>query len=310
MKLGYFADGPWAHLALDAIEAEPGLEIAYIVLRHGSGDPVLRQAAARLGVPCLVPAKANAPEVLAELASLGAELLVSMSYDQILRRPLRDLFPLGSINCHAGALPFYRGRNVLNWALINGEERIGVTVHEIDDGIDTGDLIRQDFVAVAAEDDYRSLLDKAARQCAHTLLQALRDLRDGRAVRRPQSAIHPVGFYCPLRGPGDEALDWRWESRRLHDFVRALVPPGPGARCRLDGRELAVLRTRLVAEAPAYLATPGAVVGRHAEGVTVKTGDTTIELLSVAEIGADGAPGAPFPPRFPLGSRLVAGAAA
>lgn len=307
MRIGYFADGPWAHLALEAIEAEEDLEVSYLVLRHGAADPVLGARAAALGVPCFVPPKVNDPAFVAELGALGAELLVSMSYDQILHRPLRDLFPRGAINCHAGALPFYRGRNVLNWVLINGEDRLGVTVHHIDDGIDTGDIIEQDFLPIGEEDDYASILERASACCAGTLLRALRGVRDGTARRRLQREIHPVGFYCPQRLPGDEWLDWSWESRRLHDFVRALVPPGPAARCRDKGRTLAVLKTRLIEDAPAYRAIPGAVVGRNDEGVVVKTGDSTIELLWLAGIDDDGSLGEPLRPRYRLGTRLQTG---
>jgi methionyl-tRNA formyltransferase len=288
VKIGYFADGPWAHRALDAILADGHFDVRFLVLRFASPDPVLRAAAARLERPCHIVPDVNDGQFVRTVAAADADLLVSMSFDRILGRALLAAAPLGCINCHAGALPFYRGRNVLNWALINGERSIGVTVHHVDEGIDTGDIIEQDFFEVAGEDDYASVLEKAYSQCALTLLKALHGLRNGTARRTPQSAIHPVGSYFPRRAAGDEWIDWSWPSERIHNFVRAIAPPGPGARTFLRGQCVAVLTTRLIARAPTFLATPGAVIGREPGAIWVKSGDSFLALLRLARVADAG----------------------
>lgn len=304
--IGYFADGPWAHEALRRIGLDGRFAVRFFVLRHGHADPVLRAAAEQLGVPCHVVPNVNDAGFVDTIRAHGADLFVSMSFDQILRGPIREAAPLGFINCHAGALPFYRGRNILNWALINGEERVGVTVHFVDDGIDTGDIIRQDFIAVAPADDYGSLLAKAYDACAETLTAALGDFAEGRVSRVSQQSIHPVGFYCPRRVPGDEKLDWNWPSSRVVNFVRGIALPGPGARTRLGEREIAILRAETIPDAPAYLAIPGAVVGRGPRGIVVKTGDTTVLVTSIAKIGEDGSLDEAEQPKLVVGSRFTA----
>lgn len=305
MRIGYFGDGPWSHNALDRIAARDDLEVAFIVARYQAPDPVLRDMAATLGVPFYTPTKVNAPEFLDTIRAARTDLLVSMSFDQILRADICACAPLGFINCHAGALPFYRGRNILNWVIINGEDRFGVTVHHVDQGIDTGDIIVQNFAAIGPDDTYGDILEAAYPLCGETLLEAITLLGAGTAPRRRQSDIHPRGTYFGRRGPGDEAIDWTLGSQRIHDFVRAISLPGPGARCLIDGRPVAILRTRRIPDAPAYIATCGEVVGRHAEGVVVKTGDTTLDVLSIAVVREDGTLEAPEVPRLRIGTRLT-----
>lgn len=302
LKLGYFAHGPWAHLALERILADPALEVRFVATRN-IGDAVLESMAKAAGLPFLIPGKVNEPAEMARLAGFGAELFVSMSFDQIFRRPLLEMPPRGVINCHAGALPFYRGRNILNWALINGESRFGVTVIYMDEGIDTGPILQQDFVDISPDDCYGDLLEKAYQQCADTLHAALVKVRDG-VQPIPQSSIHPVGFYCGQRRYGDEWLDWRDSSADVHNFVRSISLPGPCARSRHGDRLYAIVRTEVVPDAVAYRGTPGEVVGRGATGIEVKTGDSVIRVLQVAEVDAESRLGPVVTASLPIGSRF------
>jgi len=287
MRIGYFADGRWAHKALDRIRRLKEMQVAFIVARYESPDPVLKAAADDLGVPFLVDENVNREAFRSKISDLQVDLNVSMSFNQILKRPILELAPKGFINCHAGALPFYRGRNVLNWVLINGEKRFGVTVHHIDEGIDTGDIIEQRFAPIGPDDAYADLLDRAVELCADTLESALVAIRDETDTRTPQADIHPVGQYCSARRDGDEWIDWSWSSERIHNLVRGIAPPAPGARTTLNGATVAVLRTKRIPGAPSYIDRPGSVVGRVPEGVIVKTGDTTVRVTHIADV-ADG----------------------
>jgi methionyl-tRNA formyltransferase len=306
VKLGYFADGPWAHRALDAILSDGHFEVGFLVLRYQNPDAALQAAARRLHCPCYIVANVNDARFVSTVVAAAADLLVSMSFDQIFRDAIRGAAPLGCINCHAGALPFYRGRNVLNWALINGEPRIGVTVHHVDDGIDTGDIIVQDFCDLSVDDDYAQALEKAYAQCPITLMKALRALRTGTASRTPQSAMHAVGSYFPRRVAGDEWIDWSWPSQRIHNFVRGIAPPGPGARAVLRGASIAVLKTHLVANAPSYIAAPGAIIGRGPDAIWVKSGDSFLAVDRLARVAGDCRlePDMPLPP---IGARFSKG---
>jgi methionyl-tRNA formyltransferase len=305
MRIGYFGDGPWSHLGLQRIIETPGLEIAFIVARFDRGDPILRSYAERLGVEYLLHPKVNSPEFVEHISKFGADLLVSLSFDQILGPEILSVAPLGFINCHAGALPFYRGRNILNWVLINGENRFGVTVHYVDAGIDTGDIIVQRFAEIRDEDDYATLLARAIPLCAEALLEALILIQKGQAPRILQTNIHPIGTYCSRRIPGDEYLDWNWSSRRIHNFVRGLATPGPLARIFHRGKELAIVKTELIPDAPAYVDKVGMVVGRAPGHVTVKTGDATIRVRAISRVADDGKISEPEMPTFSIGTRLT-----
>lgn len=304
MRIGYFGDGLWASGALERILALPRLRVVFVVARPSAPDPELRQWAERIGVPFLVPRDVNAPDFLGTVKRFSPDLNVSMSFDQILGRTILELAPLGFINCHAGALPFYRGRNVLNWALINGEESFGVTVHHVDEGIDTGDVIAQRQVLIAPDDDYSTLLRKAAAVCSELLPETLRAIESGAASRTPQTDIHPVGSYFSRRVEGDEEIDWGLPTRQVRDFVRALVPPAPGARTDRAGRRLAVLKTELITGAPPYIEVPGRILGCTPAGVVVKTGDTSLLVTQTAWVDEDGRLSEPFVPQFGTGGRL------
>lgn len=299
LRLGYFGDGAWARRGLELILADPHLEVAFVCPRHPRPDRELVDMARSAGLPVESWPDVNQPQALEAIAAYRCHLLVSMSFDQILRRPILESTPLGFINCHAGELPFYRGRNVLNWALINGEDHFGVTVHFVDTGIDTGDIILQERIPLSPQDDYAGALAKATEACPRLLHQAIDLLRRGQAKPIPQHTIHPVGTYFCRRRPGDEYLDWSWPSARLLDFIRALAHPGPGARTWHGQQELVIRQAQAIPQAPAYLATPGEVVGRTPQGVVVKTGDTTILVTKAAPPGAE-----PQTPRLPLGTRL------
>lgn len=304
MRIGYFGDGPWASKALEQISSSGRHEIAFIVARFDHQDPVLKDWSVKLGVPFLVHPNVNSADFLHQLADYSSDILVSMSFNQIMKEEIIRSVPKGFINCHAGALPFYRGRNPLNWVLINGEKSFGVTVHYIDPGIDSGDIIARKAIAITEEDSYATLLEKAYAECPLVLLQALDEVAEGRAARISQAQIHPVGFYCGRRREGDEWIDWSLPSERIHDFVRGLSFPGPGARTLGEVGALAVLEAKLIPDAPNYLATSGEVVGRCDSGVIVKTGDSTVLLSKAALLDDKGNHGLPFVPRWRIGTRL------
>lgn len=304
LRIGYFADGPWSHKALEELLSLDFCKVLFIVPRFDTQDPILRKYASQLKIPFLPIEDVNSYGALKILEEFNANLFVSMSFNQIIKRQLLDLPSYGFINCHAGALPFYRGRNPLNWALINGEETFGVTVHYIDEGIDTGDIITQIISNISDDDDYRTLLEKAITNCALAIRRAVVEIAFGTVKRLKQSDICEYGFYCGVRRQGDESVDWSLSSQRIHNFIRALTLPGPGARTSVGDEHWAVLRSRLLAGAPQYICTAGEVVGKDEHGVFVKTGDSILHLSNVAPVNDDGFLGESVVPKFRIGTRL------
>jgi len=167
----------------------------------------------------------------------------------------------------------------LNWALINDEKEFGITVHYIDEGIDTGDIILQKIFPITDEDNYSTLLQLAHQECANLLYEAIKLIQCGQVNPVPQKAIHPVGMYCPGRGPGDEILDWNMTSREVFNFVRAISEPGPMARTWLDDTEICINKVKIVPDAPKYKAIPGAVLFRDGKNVYVKTKDSFVQVV-------------------------------
>lgn len=282
MQIGYFADGVWGQNGLQRLAEIPDVEIAFVCLRFGRPDQVLKRMAESRGIDVLIHPNVNADDFFERMKSYQIDLLVSMSFDQIFRSRLLEYPKYHAINCHAGKLPFYRGRNILNWALINDEREFGITVHYIDTGIDTGDIIEQRTYPIADDDTYQTLLSTAHRECPEVLASAVEQIINGTTERRPQREIHPVGMYCGQRTVGDERLDWDQTSRRVFNFVRAICAPGPGARSFIQRGEqlfeVRIERVRMVLGAPVYIGIPGQVLYKSEDGFVVKTQDSFVEV--------------------------------
>jgi len=279
--IGYFADGPWGHHALKLLLSDASLQVQFIVPRKDTKDEVLKGMAREHGIDYLEGVNLNSATFFETATGYACDLFVSMSYNQIFRPRITNLPPQGTINCHAGKLPFYRGRNILNWVLINDEREFGITVHYIDEGIDTGDIILQEVFPITDEDTYRTLLEVAHTECGNLLYKAIKMIQSGEVIPQPQAGIHPVGFYCGIRGEGDEIIRWNQTSRELFNFIRAVCYPGPVARTFINGNEIKVGKARLIPGAPAYKGIPGQVVGKTENGFVVKTQDSTIEIQDV-----------------------------
>jgi methionyl-tRNA formyltransferase len=280
LRIGFFGDGQWACHALSKIIEDKNLETIFVYGRHDLPDPQLESLATDHGIPFFSDRNVNSDICIKKLRSKSCDLFVSMSFDQIFTSCLLATPPLGVINCHAGKLPFYRGRNILNWALINDETEFGVTVFYVDEGIDTGDIILQEVYSITDKDDYQTLLTRAFRYCGELLYRATKMIQTGSVEAHPQARIHPTGFYCSARQLGDEIINWQQSSRAIFNFVRALCTPGLHARTHHAGSEIKVERVHLCPEAPTYVGIPGAVIGVNRNSFLVKTADSFIEVVA------------------------------
>lgn len=310
MRIVVMGDGAWATNSLIALR-DAGHDIAAVWLRTRPTDDGLERAARAMAVPILQPPRVNAPECVASLAAAAPDLLLSIAYDQILGAAIRAAAPW-CLNVHAGKLPAYRGRNIVNWAIINGEREAGLTVHCMDDGIDTGDIVLQRTLPIAWTDTYADLLTRIVAAIPPLLVDAVALVASGRAQPRPQPA---GGTYFGGRRDGDEWIDWSRPSAEIYNLVRGITRPGPGARSWIGGDPIIIWGAAYDPRWPRYRCTPGEVVGRARgesdsllgvrfagpplAGVLVKTGDSTL-LLREVQMGA----GAPETPRWPIGTRL------
>ena len=280
-KIGYFADGPWSHRALEMLLNDASIEIAFIVPRTDTKDQTLYNQAQKHGIDYIHPSRINSVAFIEQASSYSCDLFVSMSFNQIFQNEIINVPRLKTINCHAGKLPFYRGRNILNWALINDETEFGITVHYIDEGIDTGDIILQRSYPISDDDDYSTLLKIAHEECAVLLMQAIKQIQHGTAERVKQEDIHPIGFYCGRRELGDEVIDWNQNSRQLFNFIRSICKPGPVARTSLNGQEIKINSAVYIKEAPKYVNNPGQLLQKTKLGFLIKTLDSFIEIRDI-----------------------------
>lgn len=279
MKVGYFGDGPWSHYALEKILGSPHFEISFICAKFDNPDPYLKSRSLEKKIPFVVNENVNSDGFLDFLNGFDCDIYVSMSFNQIFRSRIINKTSNGIINCHAGKLPFYRGRNILNWALINDEKDFGVTVHYVDSGIDTGDIILQKTYRITDEDDYSTLLKRSHGYCADLLYEAMLNIVEKKSARISQATFESAGFYCSQRQEGDELIDWNQSSRDIFNFVRAICSPGPGARSLLNGSEVKINRVELVNGAPSFKGIPGAVVGVNDKAFCIKTSDSYVSVV-------------------------------
>jgi methionyl-tRNA formyltransferase len=201
------------------------------------------------------------PEKLRDLGPIAAarpDILVVAAYGLLLPAPLLELAPRGAVNIHASLLPRWRGAAPIQRALLAGDAETGVTIMQMDAGLDTGPMISQNRVPVAPDDDAGSLHDKLAAAGADALLSALGDIEVGLARPRPQSAEGAT--YAAKIDKQDTRLDWTRPAAELERAVRAFRPM-PGAFALLEGEPLKVWRARVVDAQGA----PGAVVDAQSE---------------------------------------------
>lgn len=285
ISIGYFADGAWAHKAFEKIILDKSIIIKFICVRYEKKDDVLIDYGKKYNIDVLCAENINSVEFIEKMKSYEADLFVSMSFNQIFKAQIINLPKLKIINCHAGKLPFYRGRNILNWALINDEKEFGITVHYVDEGIDTGDIILQDAYEITDEDDYNTLLQRAYVGCADILYKAIKLIQSNNIKPISQDAIDKVGMYCGMRTVGDEILDWNQNSRDIFNFVRAITAPGPSARCYVKNKEIKISKVKMVEGARTYKGIPGQIIGKGKYGFYVKTKDTFVELIEYDQLG-------------------------
>ena len=279
IKIGYFADGPWSHQAFEKIISDRELTIKFICVRYDTKDDTLKNYCNKYNIDYLKNKNINSTEFLDSIIHYQCDLFVSMSFNQIFKKSIINIPRLKTINCHAGKLPFYRGRNILNWVLINGEKEFGVTVHYMDEGIDTGDILLQKSFQITDMDDYSTLLNRAYKECALLLYESIKKIKNGTVNRQAQKSIHPVGFYCSNRKEGDEIINWNQSSRDVFNFIRAISLPGPKARTFFQDNEVCINRAELIKDAPIYKGIPGAVLKANENELIIKTKDSFICII-------------------------------
>jgi methionyl-tRNA formyltransferase len=297
-------------VALDELVAL-GADIAAVVTH--ADDPEERiwfrsvaERARAAGLPVLVPPSVNEPRVVAQIAALRPDLILSVYFRQILKPDVLRLASQAALNLHGSLLPRYRGRCPVNWVLVHGETETGVTLHHMEARPDTGDVVAQRVVPIADADTALSLNRKLGEAARLLVRDTFPLLVAGTAPRVPQD--HARASYFGGRKPEDGRIDWARPARDVYNLVRAVTAPYPGAFTTWRGERLLVWQARPLRAPAVPRPEPGRVVDvRPGEGVVVATGaEGGLLLERVQRAGDDEERGDAFAVRTGLavGERL------
>lgn len=240
----------------------------------------VKAAARSLGLPVFQPEKIRAPEAVAELAALGADLIVVAAYGQILPRRILDLPRLGCLNIHASLLPRHRGASPIHAAILAGDAESGVTIMQMDEGLDTGAILRMVRTPISSADTAGGLHDRLADLAPAALLDVVDDL--ARGALTPEKQDDALATYAPKLTKQDGRIDWSAPAAEIDRRIRGMTP-WPGAFTFLpDGRMLKVHRATLADEGGGL---PGEVREVSGEGIFVSAGEAGVCLREVQAAG-------------------------
>lgn len=253
---------------LDAISAG-GHEIAAVYTQpdrpSGRGNKVafspVKEKALELGIPVFQPLKVRTEEALELFRSHNADVAVVVAYGRILPSGFLTAYPKGAINVHFSLLPKLRGAAPVNWAIVNGEETTGVSTMKMDEGLDTGDILLQQEIAIEADETAIELMDRLATMGAELLSKTLDDLDKIAPV--PQD--HRNATLAPILERSDGEIDWNLTAAEISNRIRGFQP-FPGSFTSFRGERLTIWRAEALPGASNLVAgeieetTKGAIV--------------------------------------------------
>jgi methionyl-tRNA formyltransferase len=226
--------------------------------------------AGEYGIATITPEDPNAADVVARVAALAPDFLFSFYYRRMLGTALLAPPSRGALNMHGSLLPKFRGRAPVNWAVLAGEPETGATLHYMTVKPDGGDIVAQTAVPILPDDTAREVFDKVTVAAEMTLVSVLPALVAGIAPRTPQDLSR--GSYFGGRRPEDGVIDWSRDAIAIHNLVRAVAPPYPGAFTAVGGIPARILRTRVAdagaagTPAPALEVDAGRLIARCGGG--------------------------------------------
>jgi methionyl-tRNA formyltransferase len=233
-------------------------------------------------VPVFQPPKLRrVPEVLEQLTSWQPDLIVIAAYGKILPTTLLDFPPHGCINVHASLLPKYRGAAPIQWAIADGETETGITIMQVSQQMDAGDILLQKATPITKSETGGSLHDKLAVLGAEALREALSLFKQGKLIAQPQDEAQVT--YAALIKKEDGRIDWSQDAQSIERRIRAFHP-WPSAYTTLQGKLLKVYSARVV-QSPASPAAPGTVLAAAPDQLLIATGSGALALEEVQLAG-------------------------
>jgi methionyl-tRNA formyltransferase len=211
---------------------ELGVEVRLVVTHQNDASELVwfgsvAELARKNGIPVIIPDEVNVEEVIGEVSRCEPDFIFSFYYRQMLGSRLLEIPARGAFNVHGSLLPRYRGRVPVNWAIIHGEKETGVSLHRMEVKPDAGNLLAQRTVPILKNDTAFDVFQKLKCAAEIMLLETVPKMLAGRASETPLDLAR--GSYFSGRRPEDGKIDWRLPARDVHNLIRAVAPPYPGA---------------------------------------------------------------------------------
>jgi methionyl-tRNA formyltransferase len=248
-------------------------------------EPPVKKLALQASIPVLQPENVKTDNFLAELRTYEPDLIILTAYGKILPESILNLPPLGTINVHGSLLPKYRGAAPIQWALINGETETGVTIMQMDEGMDTGDILLQEKLPVSQKDTAGTMAVKMAELGGEALGAAL-DLIQANKLKPIKQDNNLASFAPPLRKK-DGLVDWSHSAVQISCQIRGL-DPWPTTYTTLSGKRLRLFSPEVADRSlclSCSISEPGIICAADRNGLLITTGDG---CLLIKEIQAEG----------------------
>lgn len=226
------------------------------------------------------------------LCGADADIAVSMNYIGIIPQSIIDLFPLGILNAHGGDLPQYRGNACQAWAILNGEERIGLCIHKMIGGeLDSGDIIARDYLEIDHHTKVTQIWKWMEKQIPVLMLEAVKKLADDPAyVLEYQSKNPEDALRCYPRRPEDGRIDWHKPAIDVLRLINASNKPYSGAYCYLEEEKMIIWDAELVEDKEIFCAVPGQVISIGEGFIEIACGEGKVRLLHIEYLGKTNTP--------------------
>ncbi|MDD5384140.1 MAG: formyltransferase [Gallionella sp.] len=252
-----------------------GVDVALVVTHRDNPKETIwfdsvAELAALHGIPVITPDNPNTPEVVEQIRVLQPDFFFSFYYREMLKRELLEIPKRGALNMHGSLLPKYRGRVPVNWAIIHGETETGATLHYMTEKPDNGDIVAQQAVPILPDDTALQVFQKVTVAAEIALNGVLPALLAGQAQAVKQDLSK--GAYFGGRKAEDGVIDWSLSAQAIHNLVRAVAPPYPGATTQLLGKPMRILQTldtgcTVSGEKPAFYVKEGKAYAACGRGV-------------------------------------------
>lgn len=247
----------------------------------------VKEVAVEAGIPVYQPVKIREPQWLEVLEELKPDAIIVVAFGQIIPKTILNLPQHGCINVHASLLPMYRGAAPIQWAVINGDEESGVTTMQMDEGLDTGDMILKEVVKLAADETGGSLFDKLSATGAKLLIRTLDAINEGTAQYEKQPAESPTP-YAAMLTKQDGAIDWTKSAGSIECLIRGMNP-WPSAYTKFRGKTLKIwaadVENTEKEEVSGGKVLPGTMIEVTKTSMKVQTGKG---ILSIKELQLEG----------------------